>query len=91
MKTKTVQLSKATESLAAYIRDLDGGPILVTDRGRTIAAIISVNNADAETISLSQNPKFHTIINRSRARQKREGGLSSQEMRQRFGISARKK
>jgi antitoxin (DNA-binding transcriptional repressor) of toxin-antitoxin stability system len=91
MKTKTIQLSKATESLAAYIQDLDGGPIVVTDRGRAIAAVISVNNADAETISLSQNPKFHAIINRSRATQKREGGLSSQEMRQRFRISARKK
>jgi antitoxin (DNA-binding transcriptional repressor) of toxin-antitoxin stability system len=66
-------------------------PIVVTDRGRAIAAVISVSNADAETISLSQNPKFHTIINRSRARQKREGGLPSQEMRQRFRISARKK
>ena len=91
MKTKTIQLSKATESLATYIQDLDEGPIVVTNRGRAIAAVIPVNDADAETISLSQNPKFRAIINRSRARQKREGGLSSDEMRRRFGISARKK
>ena len=91
MKTKTIQLSKATESLATYIQDLDGGPIVVTNRGRAIAAVIPVNDADAETISLSQNPKFRAIINQSRARQKREGGLSSDEMRRRFGISARKK
>ena len=91
MGFRIIQLSKATESLATYIQDLDEGPIVVTNRGRAIAAVIPVNDADAETISLSQNPKFHTIINRSRARQKREGGLSSQEMRQRFGISARKK
>ena len=90
MKAKTIQLSKATESLATYIQSLDG-PIVVTNRGRAIAAIISVTNADAETISLSQNPKFHAIINRSRARHKRQGGLSSQEMRQRFGLSVRKK
>jgi prevent-host-death family protein len=91
MKTKTIQLSKAKESLAAYIQRLDGGPIVVTNRGRVIAAVVPVKNADAETISLSQNPKFHAIISRSRARQDREGGLSSQEMRQRLRMSARKR
>jgi prevent-host-death family protein len=91
MKTKTIQLSKAKQSLATYIQELDGGTIVVTNRGRAIAAVVPVKNADAETISLSQSPKFQAIIKRSRARHDREGGLSSHAMRQRLRISARKK
>ena len=43
-------------------------------------------SADFETVSLSTNPKFLAMIERSRARQKLEGGISSGEMRRRLGI-----
>jgi hypothetical protein len=39
-----------------------------------------------KTISLSTNPQFIAIIERSRARQKAEGGISSDEMRRRLGL-----
>jgi len=37
-----------------------------------------------ETVSLSNNPKFIALVERSRARQKKEGGISIQEMRRRL-------
>ncbi|GFP20502.1 hypothetical protein HKBW3S03_02005, partial [Candidatus Hakubella thermalkaliphila] len=43
-------------------------------------------NADMETVSLSTNPQFLALIERSRARQQAEGGISSEEMRRRLGL-----
>ena len=48
------------------------------------AALVSVENADLETITLSTNPQFIAMIERSRARQRAEGGISSEEMRRRL-------
>ncbi len=47
-------------------------------------ALISLVNADMETVSLSNNAKFIALIERSRTSQKEEGGISIQEMRQRL-------
>ena len=41
-------------------------------------------NTDIETVSLTNNPKFIALIERSRAKQKSEGGISSEEMRRRL-------
>ena len=38
------------------------------------------------TVSLSTNPQFLALIERSRARQESEGGISSDEMRWRLGL-----
>jgi len=50
-----------------------------------VAALVSISNADIETVSLSNNPKFLALIERSRAKQKVEGGISTEEMRRRLG------
>jgi hypothetical protein len=55
-------------------------------RGKPIAALVSVENADLETITPSTHPQFITLVERSRARQKAEGGISSKEMRRRLGV-----
>jgi len=39
---------------------------------------------DWDTVSLSTNPKFLELIERSRARQRAEGGISADEMRRRL-------
>ena len=75
--------------LAEFVGKLTEEPIVVTSNGKTVAAIVAVPNADAETISLSTNPKFLAIIERSRLRHEREGGISPDEMRRRLGLSAK--
>jgi len=84
MTTRTLELTEATQSLAEYAQQLEDGVIIVTRNGRPIAAVVALPNTDAETIALSQNPQFLAIIERSRARQAQEGGISSADMRQRF-------
>ena len=83
---KTLEMAKATAPLAEYARDVGREPVILTVRGKPIAALVSVENADLETITLSTHPQFIALIERSRARQRAEGGISSDEMRRRLGL-----
>jgi antitoxin (DNA-binding transcriptional repressor) of toxin-antitoxin stability system len=65
-------------------------PVVVTKKGKPIAALISVENADLETVILSTHPKFLALIEESRADLRARGGISSDEMRRRLGIRPRK-
>jgi prevent-host-death family protein len=84
MKTKTIEISKANLPLSDYTKKVKKGPVLITKEGKPVAVLVSISNADIETVSLSNNPKFIALIERSRARQKSEGGISSEEMRRRL-------
>ena len=58
--------------------------VVITDHGQPVAALVAIENADLETVSLSTNPQFLNLIERSRAQVSDEGGVSSEEMRRRF-------
>jgi PHD/YefM family antitoxin component YafN of YafNO toxin-antitoxin module len=81
---KTLECSEANLPLADYARKLKKVPVIITKEGKPLAALISLLNADMETVSLSDNPKFIALIERSRAKQKKEGGISTREMRRRL-------
>ncbi len=81
---KTVELDEATGALAKYAQEVAKEPVVVLDHGKPIAALVAIENADLETVSLSSNPKFFAILERSRARHQAEGGISAEEMRRRM-------
>ena len=83
---KTVDVTKATASLAAYASRASKEPVVVTRGGKPLAVLVVIKNADLETAALSTNPKFVALIERSRARLKSAGGLSSHEVRRRLGL-----
>ena len=83
---KTIEMAKATAPLAEYAQDVDKEPIILTKKGKPIAALVTIENADLETVTLSTNPKFLALIERSRTRQKTQGGISSKEMRRRLQL-----
>ena len=87
---KVIEKAKATASLADYTTRVKRNPVIITRKGKPIAALISIENADLETVTLSNNPKFLQLIERSRARQSKEGGISSDEMRRRLGVKKRR-
>ena len=62
-----------------------------TIRGKPVAALGAVSNADKETVSLSNGPQFLALIERSRSRQEAEGGITSQEMRRRLRLKKTKR
>jgi PHD/YefM family antitoxin component YafN of YafNO toxin-antitoxin module len=82
---KVVEKVKATATLAAYTEDVGNGPVVVTDQGKPVAVLLSIENADLETVALSTNRQFIDLVERSRARVRAEGAVSSEEMRRRFG------
>lgn len=84
---KIVDITEANASLADYTESLSGEPVIITNNGEPIAALVNLENVDLETVSLSSNPKFIEMIERSRARRRFEGGISSTEMRRRLGLS----
>jgi prevent-host-death family protein len=83
---KIIDLTEATETLATYTAEVAHGPVIITVAGKPVAALVAIENADLETVSLSINPAFLALIERSRARHQAEGGFSSAEMRRRLGL-----
>ena len=82
---KMLEMAKATASLASYAQKVSRGPVILTDSGRPVAALVSLEDTDLETVTLSTNPRFLALIERSRARRKSEGGISGRELRRRLG------
>ncbi|MGQ9625789.1 MAG: type II toxin-antitoxin system Phd/YefM family antitoxin [Anaerolineae bacterium] len=83
---KTIEVAQATAPLAEYARDLSKEPVILTIGGKPVAALVPIENADLETVTLSTNPQFLALIERSRARQKAGEGISSEEMRLKLGL-----
>lgn len=85
---KTLAVERATAPLSEYVRAVAKGPLLLTVRGRPVAALLDVRDVDTESLSLANNPRFVAIIERSRARLRAEGGIPLAEVRREFGLPA---
>lgn len=82
-KSLARQQSDAEASLADYVKSLGREPAIAGFEGKPIALLVAI--ADVESVSLSQNPRFQEIIERSR-KQKSKGGFSSEEVRKQLGL-----
>jgi hypothetical protein len=82
---KTVDLS-AVAALAPHLQSDAKEPLFVTKDGHTIGAVVPAADEDVESLLLSVNSKFQTILERSQQRLDSEGALSSDEVRQRLGL-----
>lgn len=84
---KTVEIGKATMTLADCARKASLEPLVVTDNGTPVAVVLPLENTDLETASLSSNPRFLKLIEHSRSRMREEGGIPSVEVRRRLGLT----
>lgn len=91
---RTLDIAEAQRSLATYARRRRKEPVIVTDRGKPLMVLVPLERGvDVESVSLSMNPEFIAMIERSRALHKPGTGLSLEEVRRRLGMkrpSARK-
>lgn len=83
---KTLEVKQAIASLAEYARNVKTEPVILTIAGKPVALLVAIENADAETISLSTNPQFLALIERSPARHSAIGRITGPEMRRRLGL-----
>ena len=72
---KTIDMAEATAPLSRYARRAASSPVVLTRKGKPVAALFAVGNADMETLSLSTNPEFMRLIERSRKRHAKEADL----------------
>lgn len=84
---KTVEIDKATMTLADCAREVSQGPLVVTDHGMPVAVLLPLENTDLETASLNSSPRFLELIEHSRSRMRQEGGIPSAEVRRRLGLT----
>lgn len=84
MSVIKIERNEATASLADYAGQVGGNPIVITESGKPIAVLLSADAADLETLSLSSNPEFWKIIERSREHDENEGTISLEEVRLMF-------
>lgn len=84
---KTLEMAEAKAPLAEYAQEVNKEPVILTVGGKPVAALVSIENADLETVTLSTHPSFLALIERARVRQKTEGGIPGAEMRRRLGLT----
>ncbi len=82
---KTLEMAHAVAPLAEYAQHLNQEPVILTVGSKPLAALVAIVNADLETVTLSTHLQFLALIERSRVRQKANGGTSTTEMRRRLG------
>lgn len=81
---KTIELSEVS-ALAPHVQPGSHEPVILTQDGHTIAAILPVDENDVESLLLSVSPQFQAILDRSQRRLESEAGLSSTGVRSRLG------
>jgi len=88
---KTVELAKATEPLSDYVRRAAKDPLLVVSRGRAVAALVRISQADRERLAVSSNARFQSIVRKARRQVAAGKSYSSEEVRRVLGIMPRKR
>jgi len=85
---KTIELSEVS-ALAPHVQSGSREPVILTQGGQAVAAVFPADEQDVESLLLSTNAQFQTILERSQRRLESEGGLSSAEVRRRLGLPAK--
>ena len=83
---KTIELTQANDSLGKSVRNLAGEPIVVTEAGVPIAALMPIDELDLESLALGSNPRFPAIIEEARAQCRQGLGLSTDDVRRELGL-----
>jgi PHD/YefM family antitoxin component YafN of YafNO toxin-antitoxin module len=83
----TRELDKSSLAMVQAARRSRTGPLVLTRRGRPVAALVLLPDQDMETLSLANNPDFMAMLDRSLERLDKEGGISLEDMRHRLGVA----
>ena len=78
MRVASVATVKA--KFGAYVKASKKSPIVITEKGKAVAAIIPVlNDDDLERILMAYNPKLRSILNASKAQIRAGLGIPEDE------------
>ena len=86
---KVINLDKNHQSLSRLLRLAKSQPVVLTRKGKPLAALVDVQGDDLETLSLRTNAEFQDYLNQCRERHGREGGVRLEDIRVRYGLPSR--
>jgi hypothetical protein len=84
MKVVPVETTHLTLRDAAELSK--GDTIILTRRGKPLAAIKDLSGSDWESVSLANNPRFRALIEESRSSYRNSGGIGLEELRNELGL-----
>ncbi len=83
---KTLEMKQARGELASYVQQVRNEPVVVTDHGKPVMALLPIENADLETVSLSTDPRFIALVERSRRLYRVGAGIPLEEIRRKYRL-----
>ena len=84
---KVVEMDEAKDSLSEYARRNRRDAVVITRHGKPVSALVPLEaGADLERLTLSMNPRFRAILERSRAEVRAGKVLSVGEVRRIIGL-----
>jgi len=86
----TVSVQNSSINLVELVELARKDFVVLRHKGKTFFALIHLDEGDLEVLSLSQNPDFMAMLDKARARYDKRGGLSLNEVKQRFGKGRKK-
>jgi hypothetical protein len=81
---KTIHVQEAATA-ADLFDETQGEPVLLHERSGRAFVLVEVDGDDAEAFALAGNTALDRILDRSRARARREGWLTTEEVRRKLG------
>jgi antitoxin (DNA-binding transcriptional repressor) of toxin-antitoxin stability system len=83
---RVLDISEAPALLTQYAADPNQEPVILTVKGKPVAVVLPAEGGDVESISVSLNPQFTELIERSRRSSEGKKTYSSEELRREFGL-----
>jgi hypothetical protein len=79
-----VEMTEAPESVKSWVARARKVPVVLTMKGRPVAAVTPLDEGDWERLVVSCHPAFRRMIEESRERCRAGQGISTEEMRRRL-------
>lgn len=86
---KVINLDRKPQSLARLLRLAKTQAVVLTRKGKPLAALVDVTGEDLETLSLRTNAEFQSYLQQCRDRHQREGGMPLENVRTHYGLPPR--
>ncbi|MCI0638178.1 MAG: hypothetical protein L0Y72_13045 [Gemmataceae bacterium] len=86
---RIIPIEKLKITLPEAARMAKSGPVILTHKGKPLAAINDLSDCDWESISLANNPRFRAIIEESRRSYRKEGGIAIEDLRKELGLTSK--
>jgi prevent-host-death family protein len=77
---KIASVAAVKAKFSAYLKESEGGPVVVTKNGRPVAVLLGIQDEDEiERLLMAYSPKLRAILDRSREQIRAGEGLGHEE------------